>query len=103
MQNIQRFSQAAELVAKASGLAQTSGKALEEILAFAERNAAVVSGIATAAEEQSATSEEINRSVDEINRIAAETASGMQEASVAVRSLAELAIELKVLLDKLQA
>ena len=103
VQNIQRFSHAAELVAKASDLAQTSGQALDEILVFAERNAAVISGIATAAEEQSATSEEINHSVEEIHRIAGETASGMQEASAAVRSLAELAIELKVLLDKLQA
>ncbi len=101
--NIQRFGHAAGLVSRASELATTSGEALQQILAFAERSSAVVSGIATAAEEQSATSEEINRSVEEIHRIAGETASGMEEASTAVRSLAELAMELKVVLDKLQA
>ncbi|SBW05253.1 exported hypothetical protein [uncultured delta proteobacterium] len=102
-QNIQRFSQAATLVAKSSELATTSGQALDQILAFAEHSAAVVSSIATAAEEQSATSEEINRSVEEIHRIAGDTASGMEEANVAVRSLAELATELNSLLDKLKA
>ena len=100
--NIERFAESAQLVSKASMLAETSGKALEQILAFAEKSAAVISGIATAAEEQSATSDEINRSVDEIHSIASETASGMEEASVAVRSLAELAVDLKTLLDNLK-
>ena len=102
VKNIERFAQAAELVGKASGLAQTSGEALEHILNFAEKSAAVVSGIATAAEEQSATSDEITRAVEEINRIADETSHGMDEASTAVRSLAQLAVELKSLLDKLK-
>ena len=102
-QNIVRFGQSAELVTKASELAQTSGETLDQILAFAERSASVVSGIATAAEEQSATSEEINHSVEEINRIASDTARGMEESSVAVRSLSGQAAELKTLLDTLQA
>ena len=102
-QNIQRFAHAAELVTRVSELAGTSGEALGQILSFSEKSAAVISGIATAAEEQSATSEEINRSIEEINRIAGDTSSGMEEASVAVRSLAELAMELKTLLDRLKA
>ena len=102
-QNIQRFGQASELVGKASELAATSGEALRQILDFSEKSATVISGIATAAEEQSATSEEINHSVEEINRIAGDTANGMEEASSAVHSLAELAMELKTLLDKLKA
>ena len=101
--NIQRFGQAAELVGKATELAGTSGEALKEILSLAEHTAVVISGIATAAEEQSATSEEINRSVEEIHRIADETSNGMTDASAAVHDLAQLAIELNSLLDKLKA
>ena len=101
--NIQRFGHAADLVGKATELAGTSGEALQEILSLAENTAVVISGIATAAEEQSATSEEINRSVEEIHRIAGETSNGMNDASAAVRDLAQLAIELNSLLDKLKA
>ena len=102
-QNIQRFTQAAELVAKATDLSVTSGEALNDILRFSERSAAVIAGIATAAEQQSATSEEINHSIVEINRIAGDTANGMEEASAAVHDLANIAMELKVLLDNLKA
>ena len=76
---------------------------MQQILVFAEKSATVISGIAAAAEEQSATSEEINRSIEEIHRIAGETAIGMEEASAAVRSLAGLAVELNSLLEKLKA
>ena len=102
-QNIRQFGQAVEIVRQASELSRTSDAALRQILKFSEQSAALVSGIATAAEEQSATSEEINNSVEEIHRIADETASGMSEASSAVHNLAELALELKTLLHKLQA
>ena len=102
-QNIRQFGQAVEIVRQASELSRTSDIALRQILKFSEQSASLVSGIATAAEEQSATSEEINCSVEEIHRIADETASGMSEAASAVRNLAELALELKTLLSKLQA
>ena len=101
--NIQRVSDAAEGVVKATGLANDSGDALAEILELASANAALISGIATAAEEQSATSEEINRAVDEINRIAGETAQGMGESALAVQELSRMAQELNQLLDRLKA
>ena len=101
--NIEQFAKAVELVGRATELAGTSGEALSEILALAENTAGLISSIATAAEEQSATSEEINKSVEEINRIAFETSSGMSGASSAVQNLAQLAAELKDLLEKLQA
>lgn len=100
--NIQRFQTNADLVGKATELAGTSGEALQKILDLAEQTASIIASIATAAEEQSATSEEINRSVEEIHRIAGETSNGMTDASSAVHSLAQLAQELKSLLDKLQ-
>ena len=100
--NIELFAQAAELVSKATNRSATSGEALMHILGSSERSAALVSGIATAAEEQSATSEEINRSIEEINRIVGDIAKGMEDASREVRSLAELALELNTLLDTLK-
>jgi len=101
-QNIRQFGHAVEIVHQASTLSQTSGEALQQILRYSEENAILIASIATAAEEQSATSEEISNSVEEVHSIANLTASGMAEASAAVRELAELALELKTLLEKLK-
>ena len=100
--NIERVSKAAEGTGKATEVAAVSGRALTEILELANANTAIIAGIATAAEEQSATSEEINRSVDDINRIAEETALGMSEAASAVHELSRMAQELRTLLSRLQ-
>ncbi len=101
--NIRRVGDAGKSVSDATELAGTSGEALHEIVNLAGQNAATIAGIATAAEQQSATSEEINRSVEEINRIATDTASGMSESASAVQELSRMSQELKQLLDKLQA
>ena len=101
--NIQRVDFAAENVTKATELASVSGGALQEILDLADANAQLICSIATAAEQQSATSEEINYSVDEINRIADATATGMMQSAAAVQETARMAQELKTLLDKLVA
>ncbi len=99
--NIDRVSESAGFAGKATDIAAVSGNSLEEILSLADTNTALISGIATAAEEQSATSEEINRSIDEINDIAGSTASGMAQASEAVHELSIMASELQDLLKKL--
>ena len=101
--NITRVGEAAKSVGEATELAGTSGTALHEILGLANNNSSLIASIATAAEEQSATSEEINRAVEEINRIASETASGMMESSSAVQEVAHMAQELKTLLERLQS
>lgn len=100
--NVSRVVEAVSSADKATELAGTSGKALEEILRLANVNSSLITGIATAAEEQSATSAEINASIDEINKIANETSLGMEEAFSAVRELSSMAQELRVALDKLQ-
>ena len=101
--NARRFVDAAASVERATQLAATSGEALREILTLANQTSELITGIATAAEEQSATSEEINHSIDEINRIADETASGMTHSSSAVQEIAAMALELKNLLARLRA
>ena len=93
---------AAQGVELATQLAGNSGDALRTILELAGASFTSVSGIATAAEQQSATSEEINRAVEEINRIAGETASGMAQSASAVREVSIMAQELRALLARLQ-
>ena len=99
--NIQRVGEASKSVAVATELAGTSGVALGEIVSLASTNSAFITSIATAAEQQSATSEEINHSIEEINKIADETAESMSESATAVRDLSQTALELKNTLEKL--
>ncbi len=101
--NIGRVTESTEFASKATELAGVSGQALEEILTLVNANTLLISSIATAAEEQSATSEEINRAVDEINQITGETANGMTQSSQAVNDLSTMAQELRQLLERLQA
>ncbi|MDR3357929.1 MAG: methyl-accepting chemotaxis protein [Desulfovibrio sp.] len=100
--NIGEVNNAVESIAEATGLADSSGSALREIVDLASTNSAVVASIATAAEEQSATSEEINRAVDEISQIAGETANGMVQSSAAVQDLSRMAQELRRGMEALQ-
>ena len=99
--NIRSVTATTEVVREATSLAETSGQALGEIVEFAVTTSELISSIATAAEEQSATSEEITFSVEEINSIASETASGMSESASAIQVLSELTQDLKGQLDKL--
>ena len=78
-------------IEKATELAIRSGDALREIVGMVDDTADQVRGIAAASEQQSASSEEINKSIMQVNTIAGETASAMQEAARAVSELAEQA------------
>ena len=68
---------------------------------LATSNSSEVSSIATAAEEQSATSEEINCALDDVSRVVAETSVGMSQSSSAVHDLAETAQALKRVMERL--
>lgn len=72
-------------------LAARSGEALNEIVDLVDHAADQVRAIATASEQQSATSEEINRAIEDINQISTETAAAMQLASQAVNDLSQQA------------
>jgi methyl-accepting chemotaxis protein len=99
--NIQEVGTAVQNIGEATELANSSGKALAEIVDMAEANSAVVTSIATAAEEQSATSEEINRAIEEINHIVNETSDGMIQSSSAVQELSQMAKELNKVMEQL--
>ena len=100
--NMDEVGNAVLRVGEAASLANESGNALREIVDIASSSSAVVASIATAAEQQSATSEEINHAVDEINRIVGETSDGMIQSSEAVQELSRMAQELRHVMESLR-
>jgi methyl-accepting chemotaxis protein len=86
--NIQSMEMAAGSVDATTRLVHQSGEALREILSLVDVSADQVRAIATAAEQQSASSENINRGVDEVSRIASQTSSAMRESTLALSDLA---------------
>jgi methyl-accepting chemotaxis protein len=100
--NIDEVNTAVKSITEATGLANSSGAALKEIVDLASTNSSVVASIATAAEEQSATSDEINRAIEEINHIVGETANGMIQSAAAVQELAGMAQQLNRVMDSLK-
>lgn len=85
-----------------AAMAQKSGESLEEILVLADSTADQVRGIATASEEQSATSEQISQTITQVNDIASESAQTMHEAHNAVNQLSTQAQILKRLIAAMQ-
>ncbi|MFW5489016.1 MAG: methyl-accepting chemotaxis protein [Desulfovibrio sp.] len=91
-----------ELISTSTGYAHQAGGALQSILTIVDSTADQVRAIATASEEQSAVSEQINSSTEEVNRIAAQTAESMRHSSHAVGELANLAKNLDDLIVQLK-
>ena len=91
-----------ELTNRVTESVNQSGSLLEEILHLADASADQVRSIAAASEEQSASSESINRSVDAVNAISAQTAEAMRSATGAVNALAAQARELMGLIDEMK-
>jgi methyl-accepting chemotaxis protein len=100
--NIGEVGAAARAITEATELANNSGKTLTEIVDLASVNSSVVASIATAAEEQSATSEEISQSIEEINKIVVGTADGGVQAAAAVQGLSKMAQELNTVISNLR-
>ena len=86
-------------IEEATDYASQSGSALEEIVATVEVTADQVNAIATASEEQSAASEEINQSILQVNDMGRQIAEAMGGASKAVT---DLAVQARKLTDLIQ-
>ena len=102
-ENIQGMEETAKVVHRSTELANVAGESLRAIVNVAVSNADQVNSIASASEEQSATSEQIGNSSDEINRIAMETAQSMRESAHAVNELASMSQELQSLIEELKS
>lgn len=101
-QSVGRMEEALSEVEKATARATESGEALKKIVLNVEDTADQVQAIATASEEQSAASEEINRSITNVNDMSGQTAQSMAEAAKAVSALAVQAENLTSLLQGMQ-
>ena len=97
--NIANTRAAVEAVQKSTQLAIETGEAQEEILKLVDLNTMQIEGIASASEEQSATSDQINVAVIEVNNIAEESMQSMNASFAAVRSLTSMAEELKSMIE----
>ena len=94
--------QAKDATMSANDLALESGATLRQILDLAEANTDNVHGIATAAQQQTATVEDMARSMQAVRDIASHTNEGMREAAGLVRSVAERAEDLQGLIEQLR-
>jgi methyl-accepting chemotaxis protein len=90
-------------VGAAKELSEESGRALDKIRELVDRTSALITSIATAAEEQSATSDQIARSTNEINHISELTTQQMGQASKTIEVLGRQVEELKSLINTLRA
>jgi methyl-accepting chemotaxis protein len=101
--NYDSVAQAASAVEEAAVLARQSGQTLSEIVSLADSTADQVRAIATASEQQSASSEHINRAIGNISDVSTETAQAMRHSILAVESLADQARELAGLIVEMES
>jgi methyl-accepting chemotaxis protein len=101
-QNIDNMATSADQIDAATHLAHTAGEVLEAIVTFVDQTTDQVRSIATASEQQSAVSEEINRNIGDITRIATETADAMHQSTQAVGELTQQTHALEDLIAQMQ-
>jgi len=100
--NVESMDGAMQAMQQAEDRSTESGQRLAEIMAMADRAAGQVASIATAAEEQSAASEEITRSLGRIDSVAKDNNALAQQASQAITGLAGQTVALRQLIGELQ-
>ena len=100
--NVDNVEQAVKSIEAATELASRSGHSLQAIVSLVDQASDQVRAIATASEEQSAASEEINRAIGEMDTISRETSQAMTEAARAVSDLTRQAHELHSLMDRMR-
>ncbi|GFK95823.1 Methyl-accepting chemotaxis protein 4 [Fundidesulfovibrio magnetotacticus] len=89
-------------IEQARQMADTSGAVLGELVQGAQSSADKIQSIATAAEEQSAASEEINRSLDFVRELTTQTTNSVENAAHAISGLVDQAGELGRIIDQLK-
>ncbi len=100
--NIHAMESVVSHVGTATKLSNNSGEMLRDIVRNADASATQISGIATAADEQSATSEEISRAIEQVRVITNQTADSAREFSRAIGSLEEQIQELNGIVGDLK-
>ncbi|WP_243311489.1 methyl-accepting chemotaxis protein [Fundidesulfovibrio agrisoli] len=100
--NIDMMEAAGREIETGADMVNKAGDALASIVAVSVSTADMIRSIATAAEQQSSASEEITRSVDDVNRIADENSSIMRELARATEDVAELARSIESVIREMQ-
>ena len=100
--NIDNVELVAVAIESATTLSVRSGESLKKILEFVHLVNDQVQSIATASEQQSAASEEINQSVEQVANISAETAQAMVQAAGAVADLTQQSQSLQRVIEDMK-
>ncbi|MCC6230921.1 MAG: methyl-accepting chemotaxis protein [Phycisphaerales bacterium] len=96
---VQQIEAGSRRVNKGVELATSAGTALKSIVEGSARLSEMVGAIAAAAEEQSAASEQITRSVEQISSVTRETSQGASQSAQAAAGLSEQAERLRSLVS----
>lgn len=100
--NIEGMDNAAEAIGNSTIMAEEAGEALQEIVETVDATSDQVRSIATASEQQSASSEEINSAMEDINTISTTISEEMLMANSSIQELSGYANQLVELIDKLE-
>lgn len=101
-ESIRSTQEANESLVECRELVEESGDSLQAIVDKANESASQVLTIASAADQQSKTSEQINKATNTVNSIAEETAQTMDASSTEVTALTDLATKLRKAIDRMQ-
>ncbi|TAK32743.1 MAG: methyl-accepting chemotaxis protein [Chloroflexota bacterium] len=99
-QAVQSMEGGRSLTAEGVKMANRAESALQEIVQVAERVGGMVTLIASAAEEQSTATEQINASVENITVVIRQTGEGARQSARATEELAQLALDQQTLVGK---
>ena len=100
--NIETVDSTVRTIGQTTTLAKDSGNGLTAIVHLVEDTADQIGAIAAASEEQSAASDEISRTIEEVNTISLETSQAMHQSSIAVGELAKQAQTMYSLIRSMQ-
>lgn len=100
-ENVVAVETAAREIVQSTDIANRSGGFMEEIVAIVEGTTEQVVSIAAASEQQSATTEEINRAVSDVNGVALETAERMERSADNLGSIVSLISELNAIIRRM--
>ncbi len=100
---VDEMSGAKERVVNTASMAEQAGQVLNQIVQQSDSMADMVRSIATAAEQQSATSDEINSSVSHMNEISQHITAGINEANSAIAEVAAMSQHLAKLVEQFKA
>jgi methyl-accepting chemotaxis protein len=100
--NVEATQEAADAIEESVAIAKRTADSIKDVVSIIAKTSEQVRSIATAAEEQSAASEEVTQSTTDVRQIAEETARSMEEATQAISDLAEVASKLETTVARLK-